>query len=121
MIRHHGLSDQLFSQVTAVLSKHSEVERAVLFGSRAKGTHRPGSDIDLALTGPRLDWRAVGSLYDELDDLLLPYRFSLIIFDANTDPDVAAHVARVGIPVFQQGQPAGQPPHPDVDPKPARA
>jgi predicted nucleotidyltransferase len=97
----HGLPDQTVELVASVLARFPDVKEAVLFGSRAKGTHKPGSDIDLALVGSALDWRTVGRIYDALDDLLLPYRFSLVIFDANTDPDVAAHIARVGIPLFQ--------------------
>jgi predicted nucleotidyltransferase len=84
------------------------VDEAVLFGSRAKGTYKPGSDIDLSLIGAALDWRTVGKIYDALDDLLLPYRFSLILFDRNTDPDVAAHIARVGIPLFQREHACGE-------------
>lgn len=42
----------------------------------------------------------VGRIYDALDDLMLPYRFSLVVCDANLDPAVAAHIDRVGITVF---------------------
>ena len=52
--------------------------------------------------GATLDWRTVGKIYDALDDLLLPHRFSLIVYDGNTDPDVAAHIVRVGVPLFQR-------------------
>ena len=97
----HGLPNPKVRQIADVLTRFPEVERAVLFGSRAKGIHRPGSDIDLALVGEALDWRTIGKIYDTLDDLLLPYRFSLIIYDGNTDPDVAAHIIRVGIPIFE--------------------
>lgn len=72
----------------------------MLFGSRAQGTHRPGSDIDLALYGEALDWREVGRLSDALDDLLLPHRFSLIRQGPSLDPAVAAHIVREGIPLF---------------------
>lgn len=98
----HGLPSLALTRIVAVLEHFPEVERAVLFGSRAKGTHKPGSDIDLALSGTALDWRTVGRLYDALDDLLLPYRFSLIVHDARLDPDVAAHIERVGIPIFHR-------------------
>lgn len=97
----HGLSPPTVAQITAVLSRFPALESAVLFGSRAKGTYKPGSDIDLALTGEALDWRIVGQLYNALDDLLLPYSFSLIRLDAATDPAVAAHIARVGIPIYR--------------------
>ncbi len=98
----HGLTNKLVARLNGVLSRFPEVERAVLFGSRAKGTYRPGSDIDLALGGRELDWRVIGKIYEELDDLLLPYRFSLINFNRSTDPEVAAHIVRVGIPLFQR-------------------
>jgi uncharacterized protein len=98
----HGLSQRVVDRITGVLSRFSDVEQAVLFGSRAKGTHKPGSDIDIALVGAGLDWRVVGKIYDALDDLLLPYRFSLIVYDKSTDPEVAAHILRVGIGLFQR-------------------
>ncbi len=96
----HGLPPATVSRIVATLERFPAVERAVLFGSRAKGTHKPGSDIDLALYGDALDWREVGRLADALDDLLLPHRFSLIRHDPALDPEVAAHIARVGIPLF---------------------
>jgi len=98
----HGLSERTVEQITGVLARFAGVERALLFGSRAKGTYRSGSDIDLALVGESLDWRTIGKIYDALDDLLLPHRFSLVVYDKNTDSEVGAHIARVGIPLFQR-------------------
>ena len=99
----HGLTGRTLSLIAEVLARFPEVEKAVLFGSRAKGIHKSGSDIDLSLEGEALEWRSVGRIYDALDDLLLPYRFSLIRFDRNLDPDVAAHIERVGVCLFQRG------------------
>lgn len=98
----HGLSEITMARTTEVLESFPELEKVVLFGSRAKGTHKPGSDIDLALSGSALDERIVGRIYDALDDLLLPYRFSLIRFDDQIDPEVAAHIKRVGLPFFER-------------------
>jgi predicted nucleotidyltransferase len=53
-----------------VLAHFPEVRKAVLFGSRAKGTAKQGSDIDLALHGEGLDWRLLGRIENELADLL---------------------------------------------------
>jgi predicted nucleotidyltransferase len=105
----HGLSTATLEKIVGVLAHFPEVEEAVLFGSRAKGTHKVGSDIDLSLVGEALDWRTVGRIYDALDDQLLPYRFSLILFDPNIDPDVAAHIARVGVPLYRREHVAGAP------------
>jgi predicted nucleotidyltransferase len=104
----HGLKPETVAQIARVLSSFPQVERAVLFGSRAKGTHQRGSDIDLALVGGTLDWRVLGRIDDALDDLLLPYRFSLVISGAKTDPAMAAHIQRVGIPFFQRESPAAE-------------
>jgi methylase of polypeptide subunit release factors len=67
---------------------------------------QPGSDIDLALYGEGLDWRVLGRIEDELDDLLLPYNFSLLRHDSRTDPEVAAHIARVGFPFYHREETA---------------
>jgi hypothetical protein len=101
VIARHGLSDKTVAQIGNVLARFPEVEEAVLFGSRAKGTHKLGSDIDLALGGDKLDWRTIGRIDSALDDLPLPYCFSLIIFSERTDGEVAAHIRRVGIPLLQ--------------------
>lgn len=98
----HGLAPQTVERIQGVLAHFPEVARAVLFGSRAKGTARSGSDIDLALYGEGLDWRVLGRIEDELDDLLLPYTFSLLRHDTRTDSEVAAHIARVGVPFYRR-------------------
>jgi len=82
------------------------VERAVLFGSRAKGSWHRGSDIDLALVGRQLDWRTLGRIDDLLDDLLLPYGFSLIEYGDRTDSEVAAHIGRVGTTFYERASAA---------------
>ena len=102
MTRQHGIPASTVEKITTVVARFPEVDRVVLFGSRAKGTHKPGSDIDLALVGERLDWRTIGKIYDALDDLLLPFRFSLVIYGAATDPEVAGHISRVGISLFER-------------------
>lgn len=49
------------------LSRHPEVRLAFLFGSQARGTARPDSDVDLAVDAPGLDRL---SLAAELGELL---------------------------------------------------
>ena len=97
----HGLSRQTVQQIQDVLAHFPEVGKATLFGSRAKGLAKDGSDIDLALYGEGLDWRVLGRIEDELDDLLLPYNFSWLHHGTGTDVQVAAHIARVGVPFYR--------------------
>lgn len=92
----HGLPAVTVARIHGVLSRHAEVERAILYGSRAMGNFKPGSDIDLTLTGSGLDERIRGQIDEELDDLLLPYTIDLSIFHQLTHQDLLAHIQRVG-------------------------
>lgn len=99
-----GLSDTTIEKICNVLSRHSSVEKAVLYGSRAKGTFKPGSDIDLSLYGATITLNELGDIDSELDDLLLPYTFDLLIFDTLNHAKLREHIERVG-KVFYQRRP----------------
>ncbi len=79
-----------------------QVEKAVLFGSRAKGTSKPGSDIDLVLFGPDLDSRTLDRIEIAVDDLMLPYRVDLLIHHRITHPELLKHIERVGAVFYEQ-------------------
>ena len=66
-----GLSDATIEKIRSVFARHPQVEKAVLYGSRAKGTFRNGSDIDLTLFGDGLTYELLSLISRELDDLLL--------------------------------------------------
>ena len=92
----YGLSEETIEKICSVLSQHPSVEKAVLYGSRAKDTFRPGSDIDLCLYGAAITLSELGDIDSELDDLLLPYTFDLLIFDALNHTALREHIVRVG-------------------------
>lgn len=96
-----GLSSRSIAAIQAVFQRYPAVETAVLYGSRAKGTYRPGSDIDLTLTGP-LTYAQLLEIELELDDLLLPYKIDLSLFHLLDQPDLLAHLARVGQVFYQK-------------------
>lgn len=98
----HGIPDRTQGQITDVLALFPTVEKVLLFGSRAKGTHKRGSDIDLALIGDSLDRETMGRIDSALDDLPTPYTFSLVILDQRLDKELAAHIRRVGIALFER-------------------
>ena len=68
----HGLSERTVEKIQAVLAGFPQVEKAVVYGSRAKGNFKPGSDIDLTLFGDGLTDKVLSRIYWALDDLLLP-------------------------------------------------
>ncbi|MCC5888284.1 MAG: nucleotidyltransferase domain-containing protein [Gammaproteobacteria bacterium] len=85
----------------SVFSRYGGIERVILYGSRAMGTHRPGSDIDLTVTGD-LGPGEVLMLENELDDLLLPQKIDLSLHRFIDNPELLAHIDRVGRTLYER-------------------
>lgn len=99
---HCGLKPHVIDQITSALRAYPEVELAILYGSRAKGNFRDGSDIDLTLTGKALTYRLMTRIEDKIDDLLLPYLFDISILSHIENPNVVEHIHRVGITFYKK-------------------
>lgn len=88
--------------VRSVLRQHPEIESATLFGTRARGTHTPRSDVDLALVGP-LGALGAEAIAAELENLPLPYRFDVHALAAITHAPLLEHIERVGQVIYRSG------------------
>src|ERR1035441_8503082 len=77
----YGLTKATIEKICAVFARFREIEKVVLYGSRAKGNFKPGSDIDLTLYGEALTADLRSAIASALDDLLLPYTIDLSVFD----------------------------------------
>ncbi len=98
-----GLSPEDMQDVCRAIEATPEIERVVLFGSRAKGTAKRGSDVDLALWGKSLDRSALLDLSVRLNqEGLLPYQFDLVDFQTIDNVALREHIERVGIVVYEQ-------------------
>jgi predicted nucleotidyltransferase len=91
-----GLDESTVARINDVFAQFSAVEGAILYGSRAKGTFKPGSDIDLALLGDTLTETQLLRLENQLDDLMLPYQFDICRFATLQNPQLIEHIQRVG-------------------------
>ncbi|MFH1076407.1 MAG: nucleotidyltransferase domain-containing protein [Pseudomonadota bacterium] len=97
-----GLEESDIEAICAVLARYPLVEKAILYGSRAMGNFKNGSDIDLTLIGGEcLTLDVLYRIMDDIDDLLLPYTFDLSILSYITDSDVLEHIQRVGITFYE--------------------
>ena len=101
-LSHTGLGAATLTRIAKVLASFPQVEQAVLYGSRAMGRHKPGSDIDLTLVGPELTASLVGDIEQALDDLLLPYEIDLSAHHLLNHSELEAHIARVGVVVYRK-------------------
>lgn len=82
--------------------RRPEVEKVNLYGSRAKGTYRGGSDIDLTIVGDALSHAQVSAIAHELDELLLPYKIDLSLLRSIEDQALLEHIRRVGVVFFEK-------------------
>jgi predicted nucleotidyltransferase len=101
----YDLPDAAIKKIRVVLGRHPQAKQAILYGSRAEGTHKRGSDIDLTLRGGAdMTLPVLYRIMDELDDLLLPYTIDLSIYANMDDPEVKAHIYRVGLVFYEQDE-----------------
>ena len=91
-----GLPERTLQEMRAIFAKYSKVQKVVIYGSRAIGTHKPGSDIDLTLYGQDLTFNDLNVLAGALDDSSIPYLVDLSIFDALDHVKLKDHIDRVG-------------------------
>ena len=101
-----GLSDRSLATIRAIFARFPEVERAVLYGSRAKGTHKPGSDLDLTLFGERLTDHTLLRVAGAFDDSSLPYTADLSRFASLKNEELREHITRVGLEIYRRDTPA---------------
>jgi uncharacterized protein len=96
-----GLSPQDIDLMRTVFRRFPAISEVALYGSRAKGTYRPESDIDLALIGIDDDLQAE-AVADELDELPLPYRFDVKAYGGIKYGPLREHIVRVGVSLYQR-------------------
>jgi predicted nucleotidyltransferase len=97
----YGIYDKSFDLILEAIKKFPEVEKAILFGSRAMGNFKKGSDIDIAIKGERIGPPQVNRLNSILNqELAIPYFVELIDYKSITDQELKKHVDEVGKVVY---------------------
>ncbi len=95
LVKNIGLQVDELVNLISIFERIPSISEVVLFGSRALGTYRIGSDIDLALKGniTHTEWFDVQIAIDELD---FPYKFDVVLFNKISNLELIAHIERVG-------------------------
>lgn len=91
-----GLTNKEIESIQSVFSKYQQIEEVLLYGSRAKGNYKPASDIDLTIKGKNIDLTLQSEIEVDLDDLLLPFKFDISIYDRITNAEFIDHINSVG-------------------------
>jgi uncharacterized protein len=96
-----GLLESDLNKIISILREENKIERALIFGSRAKGNFKKGSDIDLALFGNSIDFEIVNKIsYLLNEETNMPYKFDVLNYNALSEKELINHIDRVGIEIY---------------------
>lgn len=102
MHRRFGFSDKEWLQLQHILSLNHNIERGILYGSRAKGNFKEFSDVDITLTGSQLSRHDLLRLRASFHESSLPYTFDLSIFPKLNNPQLIDHIKRRGVVIYER-------------------
>ncbi len=91
-----GLVPQDIELIVAVLKRYPDVDEALIFGSRAMGNYKPGSDIDIALKGSLLSETAIDIAVELNERIPLPYKFDVLDYSTISHAPLAQHIDQQG-------------------------
>lgn len=93
-----GLSDDELVEIRRILKERPEVEQAVIFGSRARGNYKRGSDVDICLMGTKVNRDTLFYISEQLnEETTMPYQFDILAYNSIKNDELKEHIDRVGI------------------------
>lgn len=98
-----GLKDSEIESICDVLRRYSGIVSARIYGSRARGTHKPYSDIDIAVSGD-IDFQDSFRLHEDMDDLLMPYKIDVTVYNKVQNAALIDHINREGKDLYIKEQ-----------------
>lgn len=100
----YGLSENTLQQIRHIFMQFPEIEQVLLYGSRALGTHHPGSDIDLVFIGLLINDNTISLVNEKLDMLSTPYLFDIGIKYKIKNPELLNHIEKFGIEIYSKSK-----------------
>ncbi len=100
--REHGILKQDWDRIISVFSSNPKIKKAILFGSRAKGSFSNGSDIDIALKGEGLNLDDILDVNMKYEMLSLPYKLDIVLYDRINEKALIEHINRVGVILYDR-------------------
>ena len=98
----YGLKTDIIDNLNLIFANFEDINRVILFGSRAKGNYKLGSDIDLALIGENLNQKSVFRLQDKIEELNLIYKIDLVLVNQIDNKELLEQINRVGIVIYNK-------------------
>lgn len=97
-----GLTDNILSLITVQISGFSPIQKALVYGSRARGDYKHTSDIDICVLGNDLDDAQLNLLRHRLDGLAIIYKIDLLHFESISNQKIKDNILNEGICIFDR-------------------
>ncbi len=94
-----NLDKKTAKKIKDTILQNNKIKEVILFGSRAKGSVKSGSDIDLSLVGNDIHFKDLCEISSKLDGIDLPYKIDLVNYDKISNKKLKEHIDRVGIKI----------------------
>jgi len=99
----YGITEKSMELLLDTFSKYPQIEEVILFGSRAKGNYKKGSDIDIAIKGKQCSADLVLKLQSYInEELLIPYMVDIVDYQSLNHVELKNHIDRVGKSIYHR-------------------
>lgn len=97
-----GLLDSDLVFLSNLFQKYTSIDEVIIFGSRAKGNYKNGSDVDLAIKSRSIEQVKINEIDNELNEnSILPYKFDIVHYEKIQTTELKDHIDRVGKVIFK--------------------
>lgn len=100
----YGLDKETLEQLNHVFSEVKSIDKVILYGSRAMGNYKNGSDIDISLFGNGLTLKTVYALEELIYELYLPYMFDISVFEQINNEALRTHILEKGAVLYGRSE-----------------
>lgn len=98
-----GLRQEDMDYLIEAIEGFAEIRKAAVFGSRAKGTYKPVSDVDIAVWGDKISFSTIARLHEALEEESpMPYFFDIVDYGQISNEKLKEHIDRVGVVIFNR-------------------
>ena len=103
VINSFGLYDKSFSLILDSFKSFPEIEKVIIYGSRAMGNYKKGSDIDLAIVGKEVNHNTVSKISAELnEELPIPYYVDVLDYNQLSNVSLKKHIDTEGKVIYEK-------------------
>ncbi|MPQ42522.1 nucleotidyltransferase domain-containing protein [Clostridium tarantellae] len=92
----YGIEEVVYKNLICYFKNKDYIKKVVLFGSRAKGTNKYNSDIDIGIL---CDKKYKGTTAEDLDEIVGVYSLDIVFLDSMND-EIKVQIERDGIEIY---------------------